>query len=295
MYKGQKLNSCSKAQVPQVWVSTRRWLLSAQGPVIWAFYFTVLFLFSPHLHTKLSFACKSSRSPTPLFSPSPCSYTEWKAWNMIICPEKKIENKLWLPCLEWTTPEVSSQSQGQLGLQEKNQAAWALEMCLKKAGQGMCLGGSLSEWLRPLYGPAKDSLFPTRQQFWFQPFVRFWLLKTVTSTCLWFACLKPLPGEVTVKQLFCCNPERERERIEENLLTGGGPGTWTGASRAQGGQPSRISFPSGNSYLLAWPDGLNWTEQSTSSSVWFLAQGRDLSKILVLVTFLAAGTKEKKT
>lgn len=178
---------------------------------------------------------------------------------MIICPEKKIEIKLWLLCLEWTTPEMSSWSQGQLRLQEKNQVAWALEMCLKKVGQGMCLGGSLSEYLRPLYGPAKDSLFPTLQQFWFQPFVRFWLLKTVTSTCLWFACLKPLPGEVTVKQLFCCNPEKERERKKKSREPldwgGGGPGAWTGASRAQGRQPLKISFSSGNSYLLAWPDG----------------------------------------
>lgn len=29
---------------------------------------------------------------------------------------------------------MSSQSQGQLGLQEKNQVAWALETCLKKVG-----------------------------------------------------------------------------------------------------------------------------------------------------------------
>lgn len=49
--------------------------------------------------------------------------------------------------------------------------------------------------------------------------------------------------------------EKERERDQENILTGGGPGTWTGTSRAQGGQPPRISFPTGNSYLLAWPDG----------------------------------------
>lgn len=172
---------------------------------------------------------------------------------------KKIEIKLWLPCLEWTTPEMYSRSQGQLRLQEKNQVAWALEMCLKKVGQGMCLGGSLSEWLRPLYGPAKDSLFPTLQRFWFQSFVRFWLLKTVTSTCLWFACLKPLPGEVTVKQLFCCNPEKEREREKKKSRE---PLDW-GVARGHGqeqaelkeGSPPRISFPSGNSYLLAWPDG----------------------------------------
>lgn len=160
---------------------------------------------------------------------------------------KKIEIKLWLPCLEWTTPEMYSRSQGQLRLQEKNQVAWALEMCLKKVGQGMCLGGSLSEWLRPLYRPAKDSLFPTLQRFWFQSFVRFWLLKTVTSTCLWFACLKPLPGEVTVKQLFCCNPEKERERekSQENLLTGGWPG---GMDRSK--QSSRKAAP--EDFLSFW-------------------------------------------
>lgn len=33
----------------------------------------------------------------------------------------------------------------------------------------------------------------------------------ITAMCLWFNCLKPLPGEVTGKLLFCQSPQRGLE------------------------------------------------------------------------------------
>lgn len=60
---------------------------------------------------------------------------------------------------------------------------------------------------------AKTDYFPHYSDFGSSPCRSFWLLKTLTATCLWFACLRPLPGETAVKQLFCQSRGREIQRI----------------------------------------------------------------------------------
>lgn len=60
---------------------------------------------------------------------------------------------------------------------------------------------------------AKTYYFPHYSNFGSSPCRSFWLLKTLTAACLWFTCLRPLPGEVAVKELFCQSRGREMQRI----------------------------------------------------------------------------------
>lgn len=119
----------------------------------------------------------------------------------------------------------------------------------KKVGQerNVLLQTSAERILFPL-GLPETYCFPHSSDFDSSLFLRFWLLKMITTMCLWFNCLKPLPEEVTVKQLFCPSPQKETNTIPlaEEVPKGWGWrgdkwGSW-GIAFAWGGQDCRISF-----------------------------------------------------
>lgn len=158
----------------------------------------------------------------------------------------------------------------------------------------MCLAGSRSRWFLPLSRPAKDSLFPILQHFWFQPSMRFSLLKTVTFKCLWFACLKPLLGRRASQwsTCFCWSPEREREAMIA---------PWLGSSLGHGQGLAELKESALEDFLSFWKQWswlarqISWREWLTSNSFWFPDQGVLLpwSRILIQVTFPAAGAKHQ--
>lgn len=62
----------------------------------------------------------------------------------------------------------------------------------------------------------------------------------ITTACLWFSCLKPLPEEVTVKQLFFAKVFRGKPRQLIPLAEGALEGGWVG-ERGWGVQHFRVS------------------------------------------------------
>lgn len=123
-----------------------------------------------------------------------------------------------------------------------------LKIHWKKVGQERnVLLQTSAERLLFLLSLPKTYYFPHDGNFGSSLFLGFWLLKMITTLCLWFNCLKPLPEEVTVKQLFCQHSWRETNTIP---LAAGVPEGW-GWTRAEGwwgmgiawgGQHFRISF-----------------------------------------------------